>query len=430
MTTSRSARSRRVFLIAVGVCCLATLIFVVIRWAIIAADRQQTAEERAKEEQALPTDPEARGTAGAAEAQRRRKVLTGRQTPVVFDETSLVDFLRKERTKHGLAALLCGVWHDEDELLTVALGNSMTDEPATREMHLRVGGVTLTCVCTMLLRLVDERRVSLDDRLSRWYPKLPQADAVTLRMLANCTSGYPDYVASQTFIDQFYKDPFRQWRAQELIDFGLATPLLYKPGTGWNYSHTNFVILGEVLQKVGGMPMAALLTRHICQPLGLKETEYPATATMRFPVLHAFSSERGIYEDSTYWSPSWTSYSGQMTSTLGDLGVLARTIGSGSLLSEKSRTEQIAPTTVGLGRNRADHYYGMGIILLNGWMVQNPRFGGFNLIFAHLPARQLSIVIATTLGPKTAPDPAYSTLIFREIVNRLVPDTPIPEEGK
>jgi D-alanyl-D-alanine carboxypeptidase len=190
------------------------------------------------------------------------------------------------------------------------LGHSMHDVPATREMHLRVGGVTLTCVCTMLLRLVDERRVSLDDRLSRWYPKLPQADAVTLRMLANCTSGYPDYVLSQTCIDQFYKGPFRQWRARELIDLGLATPLLYKPGTGWNYSHANFVILGDVLQKVGGMPTGALLERHICKPLGLKETEYPATAAMRSPALHAFSSERGIYEDPTYRGPSWTSHSG------------------------------------------------------------------------------------------------------------------------
>jgi len=342
----------------------------------------------------------------------------------------VAELVGKARSKHGLSALMCGVWQGQGELVTLALGNSMTDVPATRQMHMRVGGVTLTCVCTVLLKLADERRLSLDDKISRWYPKLPQADAVTLRMLANCTSGYPDYVKSKAFLDAFDKDPFRQWQPQELIDIALATRLEYKPGAGANYSHTNFVILGEILQKVAGMPMEAILQRHIFKPLGLKETHYPATAAMQAPVLHAFSSDRGVYEDSTYWNPSWTSHSGLMTSTLGDLGVLARAIGSGSLLSTKSRQEQVAPTTVGLGRNRAGLYFALGIIVMNGWLVQNPRFGGYNLVFAHLPARKLSIILATTMGPKCSSEIAYSTVIFKELVNLLAPDTPIPDEFK
>src|SRR5262245_22603402 len=78
-----------------------------------------------------------------------------------LDATELADFAREARQKHGLAALLCGVWHGDDEVMTIALGNSMTNEPATKDMHLRVGGVTLTCACVVLLRLVDEGRVSL-----------------------------------------------------------------------------------------------------------------------------------------------------------------------------------------------------------------------------------------------------------------------------
>jgi CubicO group peptidase (beta-lactamase class C family) len=342
----------------------------------------------------------------------------------------VADLIRRARLKHGLAAVLCGVWSGDKEVLTLALGNSMTGVPATTGMHSRAGGVTRPCVCTVLLRLVDERRLRLDDRLSRWYPKLPRAGAVTLRMLANCTSGYPDYVRSRAFVDDCYKNPFRQWRAQELIDIGLASRPLYKPGAGWNYSHTNYVILGEVLQKATGKPLGALLERHIFKPLRLKETAYPATAAMRPPVLHAFTSERGVYEDSTYWSPSWTSPYGLMTSTLHDLGVLARAIGAGSLLKEKSRKEQVAPTTVGLGGNRAHLYYGLGIILMNGWMVQNPSLGGYKLIFAHLPARRLSVVLVTTLGPKSSPDVHYSTLIFKELVNLLAPEKPIPREFK
>jgi CubicO group peptidase (beta-lactamase class C family) len=342
------------------------------------------------------------------------------------DKAKLTDLIREAHAKQGLAALLCGVWNKDETILTDARGESMTGVPATTDMHLRVGGVAYTCVGMVLLRLAEKRRLTLDDPLSRWYPKLPQAAAVTLRMLANCTSGYSDYVRSPAFIAEVLKNPFRQWRPQELIDFGLAKAPQYKPGTDWNYSHTNFVLLGEILQQVGGKSIHALLDQEICKPLGLTQTESPATAELRSPALHAFSTERGIYEDCTFWSPSWA-YPAQMTSTLQDLGTLARALSTDRLLSKKACAEQIAPTTVGLGRWQKKNYYGLGVILLNGWLVQNPQIGGYNLIFAHLPSRRLSVVIAATMGPKSAPDVHYSTLLFKDVVKVLAPEALVPE---
>ena len=101
--------------------------------------------------------------------------------------------------------------------------------------------------------------MSLDDRLSRWYPELPRADQITLRMLANCTAGIPDYVLSPRFQDDFYKDPFRNFTPQQLIDYALEmnSGSLYEPGTNWNYSHTAFVILGEVMQRAMGETVSA-----------------------------------------------------------------------------------------------------------------------------------------------------------------------------
>lgn len=341
----------------------------------------------------------------------------------------LTELFREAHRKHELAALLAGVWSQDDKVLTIALGESMTGVRAAEDMHLRAGGVAYTCVGMLLLRLAEKGSLKLDDPLARWFPKLPQAETVTLRMLANCTSAYPDYVRSKDFLAATLKEPFRQWRPQELIDLGLATPLPYKPGTDWNYSHTNFVILGEVLRQVGGKPVGALLEQEIFQPLGLKETESPSTAVVRSPVLHAFSADRGVYEDCTFWSPSWA-YPAQLTSTLHDLGVLARALSTDKLLLEKSRKEQLAPTTAGLGGMRKDLYYGLGIIVLNGWLVQNPQINGYNTIFAHLPSKRLSIVITTTLGPKSTPDTAFSTLIFKDVVKLLAADVPLPEAFK
>jgi CubicO group peptidase (beta-lactamase class C family) len=342
----------------------------------------------------------------------------------------VAEMVRAARADNGLSAVLCGVWIGDRPLVVVADGNSMTCVPATTEMHYRIGGITEIYLSTLLLRYVDQRKCTLDDRLSRWLPDLPQANAVTLRMLANSTTGYPDYVTSKPFVDAYLRDPFREWSARELIGIGLSTPMHFQPGSSWEYSHTNLVILGEALQKIGGGPMRTLLRREIIGPLGLRETDYPATPEITFPVLHAFASDRGPLEDSTYWNPSWTSHSGQMTSTLRDLGVFARAVGAGTLLSRRSRIEQTAPTTVGLGNNRPDLYFALGMGVANGWMIQNPSFNGYSGIFGHLPSRRISIILATTRGPKSSPDHHYSTLRFKQLVKYLTPDTPIPDDFK
>lgn len=340
----------------------------------------------------------------------------------------LLEILASVKKVRNLNAVLCSVWEGERELTTIALGNSMTGVPATTKMHMRVGGVTLTSLCMVLLRLVDAGKIRLDDRLSKWFPGLPKANQVTIRMLANCSAGYPDYVTDPKFVDDFTKNPFRGWTSKELISTAMTRPMLYDPGKGWNYSHTNFVILGEILQRVSGMSVPKLLKKHIFDPLGLRDSEFPLTVAIKPPVLHSFSLDREVYEDSTYWNPSWTSFSGQMTSTIGDVAAIGRAMGSGRLLSKRSRAEQVAPTVVGLGQNKADRYYGLGVIMLNTWMVQNPRFGGYNLILAYLPSKKLTIAISTTKGPKSDPDAADSTVIFKALASFLAPEKPLPKE--
>jgi D-alanyl-D-alanine carboxypeptidase len=341
-------------------------------------------------------------------------------------QAAIQGIVREYAARNDLAAVICGVWEGDQVVARFAVGNSMAGVPATPEMKFRVGGVTLTCVSTALLRFVDQNRVSLDDRLSKWYPSIPRADQITLRMLANCTAGIPDYVPVAAFNEVAVNQPFREWTSDELIAVALSVPLPYEPGKGWNYSHTNFVILGEILQKVAGKPMADILREEIWTPLGLRNTSYPLTPEIPAPVLHSYSSDRGVYENSTFWNPSWTSSSGRMISDLDDLGTIGRELGSGRLLSPAMRRERTAPTTVGLGVNTPQAYYGTGVIVLNGWIAQNPRFGGYNLILSHLPSRNLTIVLSSTVGPTSA-DIAHSTQIWKELVKHLAPEAPIPD---
>jgi CubicO group peptidase (beta-lactamase class C family) len=250
-------------------------------------------------------------------------------------------------TSH-LRAAIVRVTRDGRDVATRAVGESMTGVPATTDMHFRNGAVAISYVSTLLLRLVDEGRVALDDRLSTWLPEVPHADQVTLGQLATMTSGYVDYVIGNTAMnDALYANPFRQWTTSELLAFAVDRPLQYPPGTNWNYAHTNYVLLGLALERATGEPMSKMLSEMVLRPLGLSHTVNSDTAEIPSPVLHAFTSERraalriptGVpfYEESTYWNPSWTITHGAIeTSTVYDLEATAVGIGSGRLLSRQA----------------------------------------------------------------------------------------------
>src|SRR5690242_13271597 len=147
-----------------------------------------------------------------------------------------------------LKATLVSVSVDGKPVISRAFGESMTGVPATTDMHFRNGAVAISYISTLLLILVDEQKVRLDDKLSTWLPDFPHSGEVTLRQLAQMTSGYPDFVlGNNAFIAEFYANPFRHWTTEDQLAQIKDRPLLYPPGTNWNYAHTNYVLLGLAL---------------------------------------------------------------------------------------------------------------------------------------------------------------------------------------
>jgi D-alanyl-D-alanine carboxypeptidase len=120
----------------------------------------------------------------------------------------------------------------------------MAGAPATRRMHFRIGSIAIPYLIDQLLILQDEGKLSLDDPVSNWLPGLPNGDRVTLRMLANSTSGYPDWIqGNPSFTETLLADIFRQWKTQALMDAAFSQPLICDPGTCFHYAHTNYVVL-------------------------------------------------------------------------------------------------------------------------------------------------------------------------------------------
>jgi D-alanyl-D-alanine carboxypeptidase len=335
------------------------------------------------------------------------------------------DIIRSTFKDDKLGAVVAGVWQHGHPVVVGALGETLTGVPATVDMHHVTGNISSSMLVTAFLQLVDQGTLALDDKLSKWYPHLPKANAITLAMLARSMTGYAHFPASKAFLKKLYADPFQYWNPDALIAFGTgAGEPKFEPGTDFLFADTNLMILSQVVQKAAGRPLSELIQDHILAPLGMSNTTPPQTANLPDPVLHGYTGERGVWEDSTYWNPTWILYNGGMGSTQHDLRVFIEAVGSGRLVSKKSHQEQLAPTTVGLDGNTADRYYAMGIVVTNGWLVANPTMPGYRGIIARLPGKDITIVIYNTNTQVSENEPPQASTMFHAIATLLAPDQP------
>ncbi|MFF2367911.1 serine hydrolase domain-containing protein [Streptomyces sp. NPDC058122] len=388
---------------------------------------------------ALSTPALAAGSAAGDGGHRRP--CTGSRIPDHGRARDILRVAEQAKKEMGLKSVTLRVTLDGREIATTALGESMTGVPADPALHFRNGNVAISYMGTALLRLVDQGKVGLDDPVARWLPGLADGRHITLRMLGASTTGLVDYVTAPGFGETVYANPFRQWTAKELVAISTGLPRWYAPGTNWSYSHANFVLLGAALEKITGTRLDVLLQREVLDPLGLHETRNSFTPDIPSPVLHAFTSDRGAYEESSFWNPSWTTAPGAVETTdICDLARSASGIGSGELLSASAYRELLNPGTVGLGtptakcpatvciaQTEATHY-GMGLLVLGDWVSQHPLFFGYSASLAYLPSQRLAIAVSTTQGPDT-PDGHTAHTITQRIAAALAPEHPIPDFG-
>ena len=320
---------------------------------------------------------------------------------------------------HG-RAMIVEVRANGVDLYKGAFGESMAGVPATDEMRFRNGALAFTYMSTLLLEMVDQHKTTLDTKLSAYFPELPNASAVSLRNLSQMTSGYADYVYQQEFDDALYRDPFRQWKPEELIQIGVSKPVQFAPGTNFGYSHTNYVILGRVLEKITDMTLPDALQKYVIGPMGLLRTVQSSTPAVPEPVLHSFTSERRMTlgvkagvpftEEATFWNPSWTTIDGAVeTSDISDLCTSLEAVGTGKLLSAASHNAQVASSLAGFGHKQPNcpacqamthgFNYGLGIIKTNDWVVQTLGFAGASGAVGYLPDRKLSVAVELTNSP-------------------------------
>jgi CubicO group peptidase (beta-lactamase class C family) len=380
------------------------------------------------------------------------------QTPQPEQASAIAKIVQDAMKTEHLRAVIVKVTQGDNVVISQAFGESINGMPATTAMHFRNGAVAFAHLGTLLMKFVDEHKVKLDDTIARWMPDLPQANKVTLKMLANQTSGYPDYETDPKFLAAFNADPFHMWTYEERLKIAFSLPLHFEPGKNWSYSHTNFMVLGEILSKIGEKPLDVLLREKVFVPMGLKNTTSSETSEIPSPSLHAFDSERrtalkipqdiAFYEESTFWNPQWgTPMGANETTTIDDMITTAVKVGTGALLSKSSYEAMTGPHLLGFGKKQDNcgpscdtqtnfYNYGLGVVRSGSWLLQNPLIGGYAAIAAYLPSKKIAIAVVVTFAPEAFDsDGSYKNsgdALFRSIGTYLAPDDrppPVPGEG-
>jgi CubicO group peptidase (beta-lactamase class C family) len=168
----------------------------------------------------------------------------------------------------GVPSASVAVVKDGTLVYAHAYGNARLEPPtpATAEMRYKIGSISKQFTATAILILAEQGKLSLDDPVSRFVPDLMRAKEVTIRQLLSHTSGYQDYWP-QDYVPPFMLTPIT---ADEILTRWARRPLDFEPGTKWQYSNTNYVIAGVIVEKASGMPLLRFLSSHIFEPLGMQ----------------------------------------------------------------------------------------------------------------------------------------------------------------
>src|SRR6202789_2184095 len=264
---------------------------------------------------------------------------------------------------------------------------------ATPQMQYSVGSISKQFTAAAVLMMAQEGKLTLDDPVSKYLPELTRAKEVTIRMLLSHTSGYQDYWPE----DYVMTSMMVPTTAQHILDVWGKRPLDFDPGTRWQYSNTNYVIAGRIVEQVSGVPLIDLLEKRIFLPLGM-ENVYDTDAS-RVPATDPTGYERhalGPPRPSPQEGAGWMFAAGELAMPAHDLALWDISLIDRSLLSPASYAQMFTPVLL---KNGDSTGYGLGVFLKkrDGHTVieHSGEVSGFvseNLVF---PGDRAAIVVLT-----------------------------------
>lgn len=323
----------------------------------------------------------------------------------------------------GVPGVIVGIWSPRgDYVRAFGVADTATGAPMTTDLHSRIGSETKTFTITAVLQLADQNKIGLDEPIGTYLDGVPGGDTITVRELAGMRSGLFNYTETEEFLDAITADPRRAYSPTELLDWAFAEPPVFAPGTGFQYSNTNTILLGLLVEKISGQPLAGYFGEHILAPLHLAHTSFPAGAEFPGPHAQGYTelADDGPPVIATDWNTSWSWSAGAMISTLDDMHTWAPAVATGTLLSPAMQRQRLQ--TVNEDGFPADYGYGLGIFNIGGWIGHNGSLPGYQAVVVYEPQSQTSLVILTNTDISPPGGGEASSALANAVTNVITPD--------
>jgi D-alanyl-D-alanine carboxypeptidase len=345
--------------------------------------------------------------------------LSEKQQPTFASPEDFQEIIDTAMAKYRLPGVIAGIWVNDKKYWIQAKGKA--DISTGRDIkpydRVRIGSITKTFVSTVLLQLVDEKKIQLDDRLDKYAPYVPNAQDITIRQLLNHTSGLYDY-EQIIFEEPTTFDPLKKWTVQELLVRGLSRNPYFAPGKGWHYSNTGYILIGMIMEQITGHTIDDEIKKRIIVPLALKNTSVPNGPDIEGEYAHGYwdQNNNGILEDVSRFDPSCEWVVGTMISSLDDLSVWSDALIQGKLLSKSMHDEQM--TWANTDPNDPDSLkYGLGIMKIGGMIGHTGAVPGYETAMFSIPEKKLKIIILINrFGPSLSD--SYLLPILKEFFLR------------
>jgi CubicO group peptidase (beta-lactamase class C family) len=227
--------------------------------------------------------------------------------------------------------------------------------PATPAMRYSIGSVSKQFTAAAILLLQEQGKLTLDDPVGKYIPGITRGNDVTIRQILSHTSGYQDY-----WPEDYVMTPMLQPEtAQQILDTWAKKPLDFDPGTQWQYSNTNFVIAGRIVEIVSGQPLFGFLTQHIFGPLGMTSVCDSDKAPIEPPAAQAYYRHAlGPLRPAPDEGRGWMFAAGELAMTAHDLALWDQSLLAQSVLSSESYKQMFTEVRLKNGKGAE---YGLGV---------------------------------------------------------------------
>jgi D-alanyl-D-alanine carboxypeptidase len=331
-----------------------------------------------------------------------------------------------------------GIW-TENGAWTKAFGlaNVAAEQPVNLRDHFAIRSVTKSFVVTVVLQLIaaSNGSVSLDDAIGKYVPGVPNGDGITLRELANMTSGLFNYTEDPGFRQAFGSDPTRTFTTDELLAFAFNgtshEPFNFEPGARYQYSNTNTLVLGKLIEALSGQAFEDVLQAKVLLPLGLDATKYLRGIRLPRPFASGYQGETdaGVPEEAVV-SFSGLGFSGAMVSTVRDLRDWGQALAEGVLLPTELQQQRFEALATAVDpKSPLYDAYGLGMGQVAGWWGHTGTGAGYEAaVFHQIEQNQTFVILLNASNDHDVPVRIFCRVLG--VLNEAPPAGSVCAPGK